>query len=248
MVGVSSVPYLGKTATIKAAIIVLLSVNIVFFYTKTSSDSKVMFLLQGESSPGSETPLHIDTTNMFVLDFYLESFPGIGSVIMHPGTSGFEARIKLTDSRSRPLYINVKVVVKYGGVLVISVFAPYWIVNKTGLPMLFKQEGEKIEAAGQFEEHELARMMSPLLFSFVERDSNLSLVARVGIGLNPEGKPKWCKNFFVQPTNTVRRLRVQPGSHDKRPEWVYIVGIDVRQGRGRYNVTTIITFSPRYRL
>ena len=173
---------------------------------------------------------------------------GIGSVIMHPGTSGFEARIKLTDSRSRPLYINVKVVVKYGGVLVISVFAPYWIVNKTGLPMLFKQEGEKTEAAGQFEEHELARMMSPLLFSFVERDSNLSLVARVGIGLNPEGKPKWCKNFFVQPTNTVRRLRVQPGSHDKRPEWVYIVGIDVRQGRGRYNVTTIITFSPRYRL
>merc|ERR1719282_946975 len=63
-----------------------------------------------------------------------------------------------------------------------------------------------------------------------------------------EGKPKWCKNFFVQPTNTVRRLRVQPGSHDKRPEWVYIVGIDVRQGRGRYNVTTIITFSPRYQL
>ena len=62
------------------------------------------------------------------------------------------------------------------------------------------------------------------------------------------GKPKWWKNFFVQPGSTVRRLRVQPGSHDKRPEWVYIVGIDVRQGRGRYSLTTIITFSPRFQL
>merc|ERR1719232_1634655 len=204
--------------------------------------------VRGDIGPGHETPLHIDTSNMFVLDFYLESFPGVGSVIMHPGTSTFEARIKLTDNKARSLFINVKVNVKYGGVVVISVFAPYWIVNKTGLPMLFKQEGDKIEAAGQFEEHELARMMAPLLFSFPERDSHLSLVARVGIGLNPEGKPKWCKNFFVQPGSTVRRLRVQPGSHDKRPEWVYIVGIDVRQGRGRYSLTTIITFSPRFQL
>ena len=203
---------------------------------------------RGDTRPGTDTPLHIDTNNMFVIDFYLENFPGRGSVIMHPGTSPFEARIKLTDNKSRPLFINVKVGVRYGGAVFISVFASYWIVNKTGLPMLFKQEGDKVEAAGQFEEHELARMMSPLLFSFTERDSSLDIVARVGIGLNPEGKPKWCKNFFVQPGSTVRRLRVQPGSHDKRPEWVYIVGIDVRQGRGRHNLTTIITFSPRFQL
>ena len=204
--------------------------------------------VKGESTPGSEIPLHIDNTQLYVLDFYLENFPGVGSVIMHPGTSAFEARIQLTDNRQRPLFINVKVTVKLGGVFNISVYAPYWIVNRTGLPMLIKQEGEKVEAAGQFEEHELARMMSPLLFSFAERDSNQSIVARVGIGLNPEGKPKWCKNFFVQPGSTVRRLRVQPGSHDTRPEWVYIVGLDVRQGRGRYSLTTIVTFSPRFQL
>ena len=207
------------------------------------------FKLRGDAGPGSDTPLHIDTTNMFVLDLHLESFTGMGSVILHPGTSAFEARIKLTDNRSRPLYLTVKVTIKYGGVMVISVFSPYWIVNKTGLPMLFKQEGEKVEAAGQFEEHELARMMSPLLFSFAERDSNPSIVTRVGIGLNPEGKPKWCKDFMVQTgSSLVRRLRVQPGAHDKRPEWVYIVGVDVRQGRGRYSLTTIITFSPRFQL
>ena len=205
--------------------------------------------LRGEAGPGSDTPLHLDTSDMFVLDFHLESFTGVGSVILHPGTSAFEARIKLTDNRSRPLFLAVRVSIKYGGVMMISVYAPVWIVNKTGLPMLFKQEGEKVEAAGQFEEHELARMMSPLLFSFTERDSNPSIVSRVGIGLNPEGRPKWCKDFMIQAgSSLVRRLRVQPGAHDKRPEWVYIVGVDVRQGRGRYSVTTIVTFSPRYQL
>jgi len=202
----------------------------------------------GEVKPGSETPLLIDTSTLYVLDFCLENYPGIGSLIMQPGTSAFEARIKLTDNRSRPLYLNIKVSVRYGGSFFITVFAPYWIVNKTGLPMLFKQEGDKTESAGQYEEHELARMMAPLLFSFPERDSNLSLVSRVGIGLNPEGKPKWCKHFYVQSGCTVRRLRVQPPSHDKRPEWVYIVGIDVRPGKGRYRLTTIITFSPRFQI
>ena len=58
----------------------------------------------------------------------------------------------------RQLGLRVKVTIKYGRVLVISVFATYWIVNKTGLPMLFKQEaeGEKVDAAGQFMEHKLA--------------------------------------------------------------------------------------------
>ena len=207
-------------------------------------DSKI----NGEVKPGNEMPLLIDTSVQYVLDFCLENFPGVGSLIMQPGTSAFEARIKLSDSNCRPLFLNVKVSVKYGGSIYITVFAPYWIVNKTGLPMLFKPEGEKTESAGQFEEHELARMMAPLLFSFPERDSDLSLVARVGIGLNPEGKPKWCKHFYIQPGCNVRRLRVQPPSHDKRPEWVYIVGIDVRPGRGRYRLTTIITFSPRFQI
>ena len=71
---------------------------------------------------------------------------------MHPGTSAFEARFQLTDIRQRPLFINVKVTVKFGGVFHISVYAPYWIVNRTGL-----------------------------LFSFAERDSNQSIVAIVEI-------------------------------------------------------------------
>ena len=204
--------------------------------------------LRGAVRPGAETPLLIDISTIYVLDFCLEAFPGLGSLIMQPTSGAFEARIKLSDATSRPVYLNIKVSIHCGGAVHVTVFAPYWIVNKTGLPILFKQEGDKVEAAGQYEEHEMARMVAPLLFSFPERDSHLSLVARVGRGLHSEGNPRWCKYFYVQTGCTVRRLRVQPPSGDKRPDWVYIVGIDVVPGRGRYRLTTVITLSPRFQL
>lgn len=204
--------------------------------------------LRGAVKPGEETAVLVDIFTIYVVEFFLEGFPGTASLIMQPGSGAFEARIKLTDGRARPVHLSVKVDLRHGGAVRITAFAPYWIVNKTGLPILFKQEGEKVEAAGQHEEHELARMVAPLLFSFPERDSQLAVVARAGQGLHPEGTSRWCKQFYLQPGTTVRRLRVQPPPHDKRPEWVYIVGIDVRQGRGRYRLTTVLTLSPRFQL
>ena len=202
--------------------------------------------LRGSVRPGAEMELLVDIFGIYVVDFCLDGFPGTGSLIMQPNSGAFEARIKLADNRSRPVYLNVKVSLQYGGAVNITAFAPYWIINKTGLPLLFRQDGDKMEAAGQYEEHEMARMVTPLLFSFPERDSSQALVARVGQGLHPDGSPKWCKHFYVQTGSTVRRLRVQ--TPDKRPEWVYIVGINVRPGRGRYRLTTVITLSPRFQL
>jgi len=42
------------------------------------------------------------------------------------------------------------------------------LINQTGLPLIFKQDGSSQEAAGQFEEHEVARSLQPLLFSYTE--------------------------------------------------------------------------------
>lgn len=68
------------------------------------------------------------------------------------------------------------------------VTAPFWIINKTGIPLVFRQEGVPTEtAAGQFEEHEVARMLAPLLFSFADHEASPTVVARVGSGVHPEG-------------------------------------------------------------
>lgn len=39
-----------------------------------------------------------------------------------------------------------------------------------GLPLIFRQDNGKADAAGQFEEHELARSLSPLLFSYTDKE------------------------------------------------------------------------------
>lgn len=56
---------------------------------------------------------------------------------------------------------------------------------------MFRQEGVPTEtAAGQFEEHEVARMVAPLLFSFADHEASPTVVARVGSGVHPEGIPQ----------------------------------------------------------
>ena len=44
----------------------------------------------------------------------------------------------------------------------------------------------------------------------------------------------------------VRKLRVCP--KDNRVEWVYIIGIESRLGKGRYRNTFIVTLAPRFQL
>ena len=48
----------------------------------------------------------------------------------------------------------------------VSVFCTYWLINRTGLPLVFKQDGVSQVAASQHEENEKASTTSPLLFSY----------------------------------------------------------------------------------
>ena len=50
----------------------------------------------------------------------------------------------------------------------VSISCSYWLINRTGLPLVFKQEGASFEAAGQLEEHERASTTTPLLFAYSE--------------------------------------------------------------------------------
>lgn len=208
-------------------------------------------------------------------------------------TGTFSARLKLRDQRGRRLYLNARVVVKrtdgikvrphrcaapsldhfYGNswcVVQVSISAAYWLVNRTGLPLVFRAEGGG-EAAGQFAEHELARMVAPLPFSFADGDGP-TLAARLGTSLapNPEvslrhtlpgratlddgtfNVSQWCSPFGLGPGVTVKRLEcrgVGPGGGPAAEgERSYAVGVAVRSGRGRYRRTNIVTFTPRYQL
>lgn len=57
---------------------------------------------------------------------------------------------------------------------------------------------------------------------------------------------QWCNHFHLQKGLQVRRLRV--ALKDGSPDLVYLIGIEVRAGRGHHRVTKIVTLSPRYQI
>ncbi|TRY62990.1 hypothetical protein TCAL_03981 [Tigriopus californicus] len=203
-------------------------------------------LVKSNIAPGKEHFLPVDISQQIVLHLSLDQYPKGSDLIVPPNSCNFEARIKLTDQEDRPLFLQVRVIMVYHGAVKISVYAPIWLVNKTGIPLIFKQEGSSSEAAGQDVEHEVGRMGAPLLFSFLEREGNHAIMIRVGKDLHPQGKTTWCKHFYIQLGARVRKLRVIPP--DQRAEWVYIIGIEVRLGKGRYRDTFIVTLAPRFQI
>ncbi|XP_074028701.1 vacuolar protein sorting 13D [Leptinotarsa decemlineata] len=189
----------------------------------------------------------VDPEKNVELEIRLDNFRTCNPiVVLSSCTSDFTSRIRFEDNRQRRLYLLAQLTFNKGAKLKIAISAYYWIINRTGLPLVFRQSGTSVESAGQFDEHEQARMVAPLLFSFSDQDANLTINARVGKRVVWDGSPQWCANFHVQKGTQYRKLHVT--MRDGRPDTVFIVGLEVRPGRGKYRSTSIITISPRYQL
>ncbi|CAH0718677.1 unnamed protein product, partial [Brenthis ino] len=195
----------------------------------------------GTLAPADTQPFHqVNVEEGVELCVKLEGFGW--STALSVGGAGaagsFSARLKLRDERGRRLYLNARVTVKKTDGIKVSISAAYWLVNRTGLPLVFRAEGGG-EAAGQFAEHELARMVAPLPFSFADGDGP---TVSVRLGAAHAAASEWCSPFGLGPGVTVKRLQAAG------EERAYAVGVAVRAGRGRYRRTNIVTLAPRYQL
>ncbi|XP_039294739.1 vacuolar protein sorting-associated protein 13D isoform X2 [Nilaparvata lugens] len=203
----------------------------------------------GRIRPGDSAALHeVDTKLAVELLLHVENYPGL-SALMLPGQnaqSNFTARLRLQDLSKRRLSLLAAVTYSITHGLRVTVSAPFWLVNKTALPLVFRQEGVVEETAGQYEEHELARMVAPLMFSFADQEASPTVVARIGTRVHKDAVSQWCNNFQLHPGVQVRRLRVS--LRDNRPDLFYMIGIDIRPGRGRYHATHIVTLSAHYQI
>ncbi|XP_020137266.2 intermembrane lipid transfer protein VPS13D isoform X1 [Microcebus murinus] len=203
--------------------------------------------INGTLKPGKEAALHTaDTSQNIELGVSLENFPLCKELLIPPGTQNYMVRMRLYDVNRRQLNLTIRIVCRAEGSLKIFISAPYWLINKTGLPLIFRQDNAKTDAAGQFEEHELARSLSPLLFCYADKEQPNLCTMRIGRGIHPEGMPGWCQGFSLDGGSGVRALKViQQGN---RPGLIYNIGIDVKKGRGRYIDTCMVIFAPRYLL
>ncbi|CAH1990127.1 unnamed protein product [Acanthoscelides obtectus] len=189
----------------------------------------------------------VDPDKTVSLEVILEGFETCNAIVVPAGcTNEFTGRIKLEDSKHRKLYLLAYISLNKSAKVKITITAYFWIINRTGLPLVFRQSGTSTESAGQFEEHEQARMVTPFLFSFSDQDASPTLNARVGKMVVFDGTSQWCSNFHVQKGTQYRKLHVS--MRGGSPDTVFVVGIEVRPGRGKYRSTSIITISPRYQL
>uniref|UniRef100_A0AAR5PHD2 UBA domain-containing protein n=1 Tax=Dendroctonus ponderosae TaxID=77166 RepID=A0AAR5PHD2_DENPD len=210
----------------------------------------MQYVILGESGivkAGQKAALtHVDAEESVQLDIRIEGFKTCSNVLIPVGASEFSCRVKLEDNKQRKLYLTAEVLINRGAKLKVNILAPYWIINKTGLPLVFKQSGTSSESAGQFDEHEQARMITPLLFSFSDHDASSTINARVGKRVVWDGNAQWCSNFHVRKGTQYRKLHVT--MRDSKSDTVFIIGIEVRPGRGKYRGTHIISIAPRYQL
>ncbi|XP_069467009.1 intermembrane lipid transfer protein VPS13D [Ambystoma mexicanum] len=204
-------------------------------------------LISGTLKPGKEAALHTaDTCQNIELGVSVENFQDCKELLIPPGTQNYMVRMRVYDVNKRQLNLTIRIVCRAEGSLKIFISAPYWLINKTGLPLVFRQDNTKADAAGQFEEHELARSLSPLLFCYADKEQPSLCTMRIGKGIHPESIPGWCQAFSLDGGSGVRALKViQQGN---RPGLIYNIGIDVKKGRGRYLDTCMVTFAPRYLL
>ncbi|XP_062872043.1 intermembrane lipid transfer protein VPS13D [Trichomycterus rosablanca] len=203
--------------------------------------------IKGTMKPGKEAVLHAaDTSQNLELGVLLENFPVCKELLIPPGTQNYVVLMRLYDTNKRQLSLTIRIILRAKGALRILISAPYWLLNKTGLPLIFRQDNGRADAAGQFEEHEMARSLSPLLFCYTDKEQPRMCTMRIGKKIHPEGVPGWCQGFSLDGGRGVRAVKViQPGN---RPGLIYNIGINVRKGKGRYQDTHIVTFAPRYML
>uniref|UniRef100_A0A8C9YSV9 Vacuolar protein sorting 13 homolog D n=1 Tax=Sander lucioperca TaxID=283035 RepID=A0A8C9YSV9_SANLU len=203
--------------------------------------------IKGSLQPGKEAELHAaDTSQNMELGVLLENFPVCKELLIPPGTQNYVVRMRLYDTNKHLLCLTIRIILRAQGALKILISAPYWLINKTGLPLIFRQDNGKADAAGQFEEHELARSLSPLLFCYTDKEQPAMCTMRIGKGIHPDGVPGWCQGFSLDGGSGVRAVKVI--QHGNRPGLIYNIGISVRKGKGRYRDTHIVTFAPRYLL
>ncbi|KAL2104176.1 hypothetical protein ACEWY4_001044 [Coilia grayii] len=203
--------------------------------------------IKGTMKPGKEAVLHAaDTSQNMELGVLLENFSVCKELLIPPGTQNYVVRMRLYDANKRLLCLTIRIILRAQGALKILISSPYWLINKTGLPLIFRQDNTKTDAAGQFEEHEMARSLSPLLFCYTDKEQPNMCTMRIGKGIHPDGVPGWCQGFSLDGGSGVRAVKVI--QHGLRPGLIYNIGINVRKGKGRYRDTHIVTFAPRYLL
>lgn len=198
---------------------------------------------------GQQRIYHVDTTKSTNVYFKMSGFPKSKPINIDPGATGsFYQTLEMFDKRNRSLYLNAKIVFTSQGEepsIQVIINSSYWFINKTRLPLIFKQDGAVLEAPGQFYEDE--NVPKPiLLFSFYDTDLEPPWLCSMRMGKS-KGSSMWCDGFKLDKGSGERRISFTPNENQGNTRAnKSLIDINIRRGFGRYSQTTIVTLTARY--
>ncbi|CEF67763.1 Vacuolar protein sorting-associated protein 13D [Strongyloides ratti] len=155
--------------------------------------------------------------------------------------------IKMIDEVRREINIYADVSLTKNESIIIVLWVPYWVVNKSGIPLIIKKHEALDDIPGQSLEHEQGKDRIPLMVSFNVDDEIQKCNLRIGRTYLPDKEyfPEYSDSFKLTPGEQSLVLYMK---HQNKPTLIYNVGIEVRQGTGRYKNTQVVIFTPRYLL
>ncbi|XP_029943561.1 vacuolar protein sorting-associated protein 13C [Salarias fasciatus] len=150
-----------------------------------------------------------------------------GHVRLDPDLPEFFALCLSCDS-DRNLTVDVSVhVTRTGGRLLLSLFSPYWIINKTSRVLQYRAEDTSVKHPADFRD--------VVLFSFKKR--NLFSKNKIQLSVSTSS---WSQGFSLDTVGSYGCVRCPTGSMD------FLVGVSIQLSS--FNLTRIVSLSPFYTL
>ncbi|KAG7099216.1 hypothetical protein E1B28_001083 [Marasmius oreades] len=212
-------------------------------YDKDTDQNWKSYLRQGGIMPVHSVELgHLVLLNVEVQDTVFK--PSDFAIINTDGNADFdiESRLVLRDSNDRKLNLRLNYV-KYpdsGGAFKVQIYSPYVVVNKTGLPFYIRTRSNRAAAlqdvAGDTRNETLSSSV-PFMLSHLN-DHGREFVMKFA-------DSAWSKPYSLEAPSAETPLVV--ASQKQRGDEMHI-GLSWSEGLGKYKLTKVITFTPRFLL
>lgn len=231
-------------------------------------DSKVGTQQKGFLARGEQVSIHqLDPEAELKLTIAIPGYRR--SVLVNITGPSIAKKIDMAPTRTNAhhLYVNLHNRVNSRGIRKVSVFAQFWMLNHTGLPLFFKQVppdpkentgeikvirkyaqlesldpkdwyGEGGELFGESEHFK--QLAQPTMFAYHKRDI-AGNKASVKIA-----DSKWAKPFSLETAGTTGVVEIQDKEKSyKKKRIQFELGVDIDFAPGKYGRTKVVTFTPR---
>jgi vacuolar protein sorting-associated protein 13A/C len=184
----------------------------------------------------SDTPLVIQ------LDLKSDRYKCSDSAVIRttPSYNGIGEKLVITDQNDVPtnLRMNISRATSTTDSLHVSIYAPYLILNKSGLPICLRprqtylQRNVPVESIPAYKEGEV---LTPMIFSYPENDRH----NRAQISINDS---KWSDPISFEAVGNHQDVTLL----SKSDNYARHAGINVEEGVGILKSTKLVTITPRY--